>query len=199
MNDYPIAANAETIRLITFSASNRGGGLDEVALARCSNPNGPITDSCQSYCSSRCTGRAPLCITAGYNLLTGGIHHACVRARGVDTFPAPIFEPRSSLKDIRNLLSRWFIVFIGQFLQSCRWHCNSRAEEQLNKFFSGNYYYYLLFFFFPFYLRPGGKIKLLQHGVHGVGQETTGVSRWLWRNVWWGGNRDGHGQRVWAG
>lgn len=147
MNDYPIAANAETIRLITFSASNRGGGLDEVALARCSNPNGPITDSCQSYCSSRCTGRAPLCITAGYNLLTGGIHHACVRARGVDTFPAPIFEPRSSLKDIRNLLSRWFIVFIGQFLQSCRWHCNSRAEEQLNKFFSGNYYYYLLFFF----------------------------------------------------
>lgn len=130
----------------------------------------------------RCTGRAPLCITAGYNLLTGGIHHACVRARGVDTFPVPIFEPRSSLKDIRNLLSRWFIDFIAQFLQSCRWHCNSRAEEQLNKFFSGNYYYYLLFFFFPFYLRPGGKIKLLQHGVHGVGQETTGVSRWLWRS-----------------
>lgn len=40
----------------------------------------------------------------------------------------------------------------------------------------------IIFFFFPFYLRPGGKIKLLQHGVHGVGQETTGVSRWLWRS-----------------
>lgn len=34
MNDYPIAANAETIRLITFSASNRGGGLDRGRCAR---------------------------------------------------------------------------------------------------------------------------------------------------------------------
>lgn len=42
MNDYPIAANAETIRLITFSASNRGGS--EVSAA-----GGRTTGSIPTY------------------------------------------------------------------------------------------------------------------------------------------------------
>lgn len=69
MNDYPIAANAETIRLITFSASYRGGGLDEVgALARCWNPEWTDYRLVSELLTLVCTGRAQLCITGEYTL-----------------------------------------------------------------------------------------------------------------------------------